>query len=430
MCDVGPPRVLIRVRAVFQAPHRASEGTALRLARAHGGRMRISKLLACFFGGVAVATGLAAFGAPEGGAQGNDVTLRVERFYDSACRCYKLRFSGTIASGQANEYVVVLRQECGAASSTAFAGASTRAGGVWESEPVMGARPESDSSTYRARWNGRLSEPLVFRGKLLMSLTKLGGGRYRVRTGTQQNMQGRQVELQRLVSGQWRRVRSARLARVRGGFGAIFTVRRRGLTLRVLVPVRSAAPCFSATASEPFVSGATSGPGSGARVIDRTLLCSVAMRGGIRKLEIQASAATSTGIPSFGAMTNWTPDASLVSATTEGLSLNPTRCTQASGRVPLATEKLQGGATSSSGREFECETPSRVLVRVRGVFRSPATFETTRFFGYPVLSASGEMTEASMAIRTQAGKPLAFASVHESGSARLFGGRGCIEDET
>jgi hypothetical protein len=250
-----------------------------------------------------------------------------------------------------------------------------------------------------------------------------------VSVGTPQNMQGRVVELQRLVGGQWRRVRSARLARVRrGGFDAIFTVQRRGLNLRVLVPARSAAPCYSATASEMFVSGAASGPGSGARVIDRTLLCSIAMRGGIRKLEIQASAATSTGLPSFGAVTNWMPDASLVSASTEGLSLNPTRCTQTRARIPLVTEKLQGGSANSSGREFECETPSRVLVRVRGVFRSPATFETTRHFGYPVLTASGEMTEASMAVRTQTGRPLAFSSVHESGKARVFGGRSCTED--
>jgi hypothetical protein len=91
-------------------------------------------------------------------------------------------------------------------------------------------------------------------------------------------------------------------------------------------------------------------------------------------------------------------------------------------------ETLEGGSAGLSEREFECETPSRVLVRVRGVFRSPATFETTRHFGYPVLTASGEMTEASMAIRTQTGRPLAFASFNESGRARVFGGRSCTED--
>jgi hypothetical protein len=33
-----------------------------------------------------------------------------------------------------------------------------------------------------------------------------------------------------------------------------------------------------------------------------------------------------------------------------------------------------------------------------------------------------------MAVRTQTGRPLAFASVHESGKARVFGGRSCTED--
>jgi hypothetical protein len=110
--------------------------------------------------------------------------------------------------------------------------------------------------------------------------------------------------------------------------------------------------------------------------------------------------------------------------------LNPTRCTQSRTRVALTTEKLDGGPAGPSEREFECETPRRVLVRIRAVFRSRAMLETSRDFGYPTLRAGGEVTEAALAIRTQAGRPLAFASVHESGRARVFGGRGCVEDST
>jgi hypothetical protein len=381
-------------------------------------------------GVLVVITVAAAALAPTAGAQREQVTLRLERFYDNACRCYKLRFSGTIASQAANEYVTVLRQECGSRSSTAIAGASTRAGGLWEADPVIGARPESDSSTYRARWNGRLSEPLTFRGKLQISLTNLGGGRYRLGVSTQQNMKGRPVQLQRLVGGLWRRLRSARLAPFRGGFAATFTVRRRGLSLRALVPARSALPCYAATASDKWVTGAASGPAAGARVIDRTLLCSIAMRGGIRLLEISASGRTATGVPSFFLSTNWSPDAGLVSASTESVTLNPTRCTPSRVRVALTTEKLEGGPAGPSERQFECESPSRVLVRLRAVFRSQAALETSRDFGYPQLRAGGEVKEASLAIRTRAGRPLAFASVHDSGSARVFGGSGCTEDNT
>jgi hypothetical protein len=382
---------------------------------------------ALLFAVVVVATGAGLVVDAEGAAAA-DVTLRMERFYDNACRCYKLRFTGTIASEAANEYVSVLRQACGSRSATAIAGASTRVGGAWEAEPVTGARPEFDSSTYRARWNGRLSEALTFRGKLQISLAQLGRGRYRVTVGTDQKMKGRPVELQRLVGGRWRRLRSARLAPFRGDFAATFTVRRRGLSLRALVPARSAGPCYSASASQTFTSGAATGPGSGAGVIDRTLLCSIAMRGGIRLLELNASSQTPTGAAYFGLTTNWSPDAGLVSATTESLSLNPTRCTPTRLRVRLTTKNLEGGSAGPSEREFECETPSRVLVRIRAVFRSRAALETNRDFGYPMLIAGGEVKETSLAIRTQAGRPLAFASIHESGRARVFAAPSCISE--
>ena len=88
----------------------------------------MSRVFASVLGTIALAVGFAAFGAPEGDAQGGDVTLRLERDYDDASRSYKLRFSGTIASGAANDYVAVLQQKCGSGSGggTAIAGASTQ----------------------------------------------------------------------------------------------------------------------------------------------------------------------------------------------------------------------------------------------------------------------------------------------------------------
>jgi hypothetical protein len=375
------------------------------------------------------------------GASAADVTLRVERFYDNACRCYKLRFSGTIASRAANEYVAVLQQKCGSMSSTAVAGASTREGGVWEAEPVSGARPGQDSSTYRARWDGRLSEPLTFRADLPMTLTRLPGGRYRVSVSTgdtRQNLRGRIVELQRLTAGQWRRVRRTRLVRARGSagasFSAVFTVRARGLTLRVWAPSDTASPCYAASASGTWASGRSPGTSSasGTRVIDRTLLCSTAMRGGIRQIAVQASAAAgpAPGGAWFGALTSWVPDGRLASGSTAGLTLNSTHCSPTRANVPLAAAKLEGGSPGTSGQEFDCETPSRVLLRVRAEFRVPTPLETSREWGYPELVARGEVTKASLAIRTQAGKPLAFAAVFASGKARLFAAGSCIEDNS
>jgi hypothetical protein len=393
----------------------------------------MSRVLAFVVCLVAFIAAVVTLGAQEGRAQREDVTLRLERFYDNACRCYKLRFSGTIASGQANEYVAVLQQECGSASSTAIAGASTRAGGVWEAEPVAGAAPESDSSTYRARWNNRLSEALVFRGNVRLSLAELARGRYRVivdTADTRQNMTGRIIELQRLVAGRWTRVQRAKLRGRAGAFTTTVTARGRGQSFRIAIPARSAGPCYSATTSRPFVAGRPAAPGSAA-VIDRNFACSTAMRGGLRMIEISAFAgARQPPLPqtaSFGLSSNWTPDATLVSASTAGLQLNPTRCAATSRRLPLTAAGLRGGAAPSQGQEYECEAPRRVFVRVRAVFRAPTKLEPDRAFGYLQLQARGEVREAALAVRTPSGRSLAFAS-HGAGKARVLAAPGCTED--
>jgi hypothetical protein len=403
----------------------------------------MTRVLASGLAAMVCAAGIAAFGASSARAQGGDVTLRLERFYDNACRCYKLRFSGTIASRAANEYVAVLQQKCGSSSATAIAGGSTREGGVWEAEPVTGGAPGSDSSTYRARWNGRLSEPLTFRANVPISITQLSSGRYRVTVTTgdiRQSLKGRVVELQRMAGGRWTRVRRLRLAPEAGSagtrFSATFRMRARGVTVRLLVPAESASPCHTATASRPWVSGRRPGGGSGAsaRVIDRTLLCPTAMQGGVRLASIRASEGVQTGPAqpgtSFDVTTNFVPDGRLVSATTNSLELNATRCTSTRARVQLTARGLDGGRPGVSGQEFECETPRRVLVRVRAVFRSATRLERSRPWGYPVLTALGQLKEASVAMRTQAGKPLSFASIHESGRARLLSAPSCVEDTT
>ena len=193
-------------------------------------------------------------------AQAQSVTLTVVLVYDQGCRCYKYRFSGQISSGAANEYVTVMRQKCGYSYSTAVAGAQTREGGFWEAELQPAPRPGYETATYRARWNSRLSNPVKFRGRLPVSLTKLGGGRYRVsvfKGDVLQDLKGRLVVLQRRVGGAWTRIQSARLVvdpKAYATYVATFTVRQRGWTLRALVPASAAAPCFTASASEKWVS--------------------------------------------------------------------------------------------------------------------------------------------------------------------------------
>lgn len=377
----------------------------------------------------AVAGALYVAASPAAPAQ--DVTLRAERFWDEACRCYKLRFSGTIPSTAANEYVVVLQQKCGSQSATAFAGASTTQGGSWQSEPIGPvARPEQDSSTYRARWNGRLSEPLTFKAKVPLSLTPLAGGRYRVSVRAEQDMNGRRIELQRLVAGRWTLVRRATLRGRRGAFTTTVTARARNQSFRLFVPAKSAAPCYTATASETFVAGRPAAPGSAA-IIDRTLSCSTAVQGGLRMVEVGTYLGPEQPpLPrsaSFNLMTNWIPDATLVSGSTGGIQLNPTRCAAASTRVPLVSQGLRARPASSGEQAYECEAPRRVLVRIRAVFHVPTKLEPDRTFGYPTLQGRGQVKEAQLAVRSQSGSALAFASV-ASGKVRLLTAASCTED--
>jgi hypothetical protein len=372
----------------------------------------------------------AALVASAGGARAADVTLRAERFWSDACRCYKFRFAGTISSGAPNEYVSVVQQKCGTSFSTSIAGTTTREGGLWEVEsngPVGGG-------TFRARWNNNLSDPITHRQDLSIWITRLGGGRVRVGVssfGLPLKLKGKFVELQRLSAGQWTRVRRARFSVKRpGSFSATFTVKRSGLTLRAFVPAESAAPCYAASASKPWSAGTASPGGSGGHVIDGTYTCSVAIQGGIRQLVVGASGLVPTDVVprrSIGASSNW-GEGPLAAATTDSMSLNPARCTASKTRIPFIARGLEGGSVGQEHRSFECETPARVRVRIRGVFAAPAAFAEDRTSGYRQLLASGQVNEAALAVRTLRGKPVAFASLSESGGVRLFVARGCVDD--
>ena len=394
---------------------------------------------------VAVGVAGAILAAIAAAAPSQRVTLAVQRFFDPACTplpghapsqnrggCEKLRFSGTISGGAANQYVSVLHQSCGGgAPGTSLVGAQTQAGGSWEAEwsPSPGI--------YRASWEASTSAPVRLRDSVPLYLTKLSAFSHRVGVTGTQSMKGRVVELQRLVAGQWRFVRRARFVVDRSSYGvnssATFTVRRRGLILRAFVPGKSALPCYVATASETWTAGVASGTpsGSSARVIDRTLLCSTAMQGGIRLISIRAASATGSGPaqqgPSFSASTGFARDAGFAYASTSSLSLNWSRCTETRARVRLAAGKLDGGPTLS-WQEYDCEAPRRVLLRIRALFRKPTAFESNRESGYEQLSANGDVKEAALASRTQSGKPLGFAMLSESGKARLFAASTCSED--
>jgi hypothetical protein len=199
----------------------------------------------------------AAFTSATAASVTKKVTLKVDRVFDDECYCYLLRFRGVISPRKGAEYVAVMQRKCGLNFPTAVAGDSTRWDGHWE---VTSTIRSDSSATYWARWKGHLSKRVTVRPRMGIRLSKVSTQRYHVTVNTrdvQQKMAGRFVELQRLASGRWTRVRRIRLntvPRAFGSFSATFVVRKRGLTLRIVVPERSAAPCFTTTLSQTFVS--------------------------------------------------------------------------------------------------------------------------------------------------------------------------------
>jgi hypothetical protein len=115
------------------------------------------------------------------------------------------------------------------------------------------------SGAFRAQWKGRVSKLVTIRSAVRIFHNRPRSGRHVVRVVADANLSGRFVALQRLAGGRWTHVRRARLssygsAGFGGGFEASFTVRKRGLTLRFLVPEETTAPCHLPAASRPFVS--------------------------------------------------------------------------------------------------------------------------------------------------------------------------------
>jgi hypothetical protein len=182
------------------------------------------------------------------------------------------------------------------------------------------------------------------------------------------------------------------------------------------------------------------------RIIDRTLVCSVA-DGNPREIQVQALSGTRL----FGDRSKWklrphgafhdpraaSPAGSQTSAWVtagwpphEEIGRPPSavslaysrRCRPSGSRVPLSRAGLSGGAASPNGDEYDCIVPGRILVRIKAIFRAPASLSRYRF---GQLAARGAVQEGYLAIRSQSGKQIALATVHESGKARLFVGSTC-----
>lgn len=220
----------------------------------------------------------------------------------------------------------------------------------------------------------------------------------------------------------------------------------------VLVPIVVAAAALGASrgASAPIAAGT---------VLDRTMLCSVGLSGGVYEFEIRAYAGyrdkgawgrlpfvvVSTGGTRSRATTlddslAWVSAAKPAHATDlldvgdarihtpaqqyGTLALNTRECRPSKATVPLSAKGLRDAAPGPLGEVFDCRAPRRVLVRVRTVAASRPLLYRERYF----TKTKTAFRESYVAVRTEAGKQLAFAAAFENGKARLSTTVSCVAD--
>ena len=92
------------------------------------------------------------------------------------------------------------------------------------------------------------------------------------------------------------------------------------------------------------------------------------------------------------------------------------RCRPNRAQVPLSRKGLDGGPTGKLDQTYDCETPRRVLVRMRGTFQRPTEL---RRHG-PWLFTRETVLKGSIAVRTESGRPILLAEVFASGKANIF----------
>lgn len=178
------------------------------------------------------------------------------------------------------------------------------------------------------------------------------------------------------------------------------------------------------------------------RVIDRTMSCATQVRGGIRVLVAQAV----TGIKESSDPLAWRQLAnvnvstgfsgSLASASagvwtgiTGGytFAVSSALCKVSAAKVALSAKGLTPEFVSQGESQRRClEPPKRVLVRVRATFRRPTSL--ARDAQYRLWRTAVPIREAELSVRTESGKPLAYARVFDDGRARLFAAPTCFPD--
>ena len=167
------------------------------------------------------------------------------------------------------------------------------------------------------------------------------------------------------------------------------------------------------------------------RIVDRTFHCESGFLGGLYQVDVNSHYSAQQGsseLTVYSSVTRNIYESPLGGMSSEGFAIHRDRCVPTKAPLKLSTTGMRGGVVPPLGATSTCETPRRVLLRVRAVFERPVTPRTSRRFGFPQLTAEGSVREAALAIGTRAGKPIAYLSVTGTERARLFTVRTCEED--
>lgn len=184
------------------------------------------------------------------------------------------------------------------------------------------------------------------------------------------------------------------------------------------------------------------------RIIDRTLSCTVASRAGVQKTKLSGTSGTRLDASKWLHLANVSVrdvqgtfvgvDAGnpLAPDQTSGYVFGPQRlwlradaACRSAAPIALSRQGLVGGRAAQLGDDYECAGRGRITVRVRAEFRAPTKLVRYRGANEQIyLRASGTVKRATLAVRSAAGKPLAYGEVSESGRALLYASPGCVLD--
>lgn len=194
------------------------------------------------------------------------------------------------------------------------------------------------------------------------------------------------------------------------------------------------------------------------RVFDRTYVCTVAAKNGVRRISADARRGfkergawrwhASAGLSNYGGKvvflpgggawdTNWSFGGAAGLSPAQYLPDTPvarggasyttrSACIPARTSIALGPAGLDGGVASYFADEYECAAPKRVFLRFRVVFARPASFRLDRDSGaLRRLGAKTPVRELKMAVRTEGGRPFLYLEALASGKARIFTAKEC-----